>query len=163
MALQTKVVQTILIVLVWGTVILAAPLQDHRQLIEDAKGGDREAQYTLGHLYLKGRGGMANDADSAIFWLEQAARQGHQDGAFDLALLYLEGVQVEKDTAQALVWLEQAAGAEHLYAQYYLGLAYLESEPATAKAWLKKAARNGSKEASSKLENLCADEQIWCN
>lgn len=160
---KLTIIQVMLTIVLWGMSSQADPPYEHSQLIGDARSGDREAQYTLGHLYLKGRGGMVLDVDWAIAWLKRAAQQGHQDGAFDLALLYLEGVKVQKDTGQALRWLEQAAAADHIYAQYYLGLAYLEHEPETAKIWLKNAARNGSEEASSKLEILCATEKNWCD
>jgi localization factor PodJL len=163
MAVKSAIITVVAAALLLAVTGWSTQVHDHRQLLEDAEGGDSEAQYTLAHLYLKGRGGLALDVGRAIVWLERAAQQGHRDAAFDLALLYLEGTRVEKDNAQALAWLRQAAGADQPYAQFYLGLAYLPSEPETARTWLEKAAQNGSEEASSKLEDLCAGDQTWCD
>lgn len=92
------VVAVVSIVLVAGGLTgYSGPETEHSRLIEDAREGDREAQYTLAHLYLKGRGGMVQDVAQAIGWLEKAAAQGHQDAPFDLALLYMEGIKVEKN------------------------------------------------------------------
>ena len=136
---------------------------EHSRLIQDARGGDPEAQYTLAHLYLKGRGGMARDVARAIGWLEEAAAQGHRDAPFDLALLYMEGIKVEKDPALTLKWLEKAAVAGNSYGQYYLGLAYLEREPETARSWFKKSAGAGNDEARAKIDELCRRDRAWCD
>ena len=38
---------------------------DNTHLIEDASNGDPQAQYTLAHLYLKGKGGIEFDVEEA--------------------------------------------------------------------------------------------------
>jgi len=135
---------------------------DHSQLVHDADGGNREAQYTLAHLLLKGRGGMAADTMSAISWFEKAAANGHLDAAFDLAILYLEGDWVEKDDGQALVWISSAAERGHPEAQYYLGMAYRKSDPKSAVSWLKKAKDGGHTKAGKDLVLLCEKEVSLC-
>ncbi len=138
----------------------AAGAIDHSQLIQDAHGADPEAQYTLAHLLLKGRGGMAADASSAIAWLEKAAGNGHPDAAFDLALLYLEGESGQKDDGQALYWITAAAERGHSEAQYYLGLAYQKSNPENGVFWLRKAAGGGHAGAGEALALLCEKEAL---
>jgi TPR repeat protein len=140
----------------------AEPGPEHSRLFQDARGGDIEAQYTLAHLYLKGRGGVVQDTATAIGWFEKAATRGHQDAPFDLALLYMEGIRVEKSSVLALEWLEKAAAAGNPYGQYYLGLAYLENEPDVARIWLEKSAGAGNSEAQEKIEALCLNDKRWC-
>jgi TPR repeat protein len=135
---------------------------DNSRLIHDADGGNREAQYTLAHLFLKGRGGMAVDTSSAIGWFEKAAANGHRDASFDLAILYLEGGRVEKDDGQALVWMSSAAEQGHPEAQYYLGMAYRKSDPNKAVSWLKKANEGGHSKAGKDLVLLCEKEVDLC-
>ena len=139
----------------------AAGAIDHSQLIHDAHADNREAQYTLAHLLLKGRGGMAVDVGSAIAWLEKAAENGHPDAAFDLAVLYLEGESVEKNSNQALIWITTAAEQGHTEAQFYLGLAYQQSNPENGVFWLKKAKNAGHAGAGKALARLC-EKEILC-
>ncbi len=133
---------------------------DHSQLIQDAHADNPEAQYTLAHLLLKGRGGMAVDVGSAITWLEKAAGNGHPDAAFDLAVLYLEGESVDKNDGQALTWITTAAELGHTEAQYYLGLAYQKSNPENGVFWLKKAEGGGHTGAGRALALLCEKEAL---
>ncbi len=133
----------------------AAGVIDHSQLVQDAYGGNSEAQYTLAHLLLKGRGGMEIDVRSATAWLEKAAGNGHRDAAFDLAMLYLEGESVDKNDARALAWITAAAELGQTDAQYYLGLAYQKNNPEIAVFWLGKAKDGGHADAGKALALLC--------
>lgn len=140
----------------------ASQLIEHSRLIEDARGGDPEAQYTLAHLYLKGRGGVDLNVEQAILWLERAAGHGHPDSALDLALIYLNGEQVVKDAAQALRWLIRAAELGQPDGQYFLGLAYQSSDPARAVHWLKEAESAGHPEAGLELKRICSENRDLC-
>lgn len=146
-------------------VVLSPPLYsefDNSQLIEDARAGDHEAQYTLAHLLLKGQGGVRRDVGSAISWFERSAGNGHKDAPFDLALLYLDGTQVSKDNHKALYWLHQAADAKNPEAQYYLAQVYKASDVEQAVIWLKQAAEAGHQMASKDLKAWCEDIPIAC-
>jgi TPR repeat protein len=137
------------------------PAFDNTRLFSDAEGGDREAQYTLAHQYLKGRGGLAKDPDRARYWFGRAADGGHQDGAFNLAILYLEGTAVDKDLNGAVYRMEQAAENGHREAQYMLGMAHWQGDPRKASKWLAGAAETGHPEAAEKLEQLCSKYQSF--
>jgi len=146
-------------------VVLSPPLYgefDNSQLIEDARAGDLEAQYTLAHLLLKGQGGVIRDVGSAISWFERSAGNGHKDAPFDLALLYLNGTQIPKDNRKALYWLHQAADAGNSEAQYYLAQAYKASDVEKAVILLKQAAESGHQMASKDLKAWCEDIPIAC-
>ena len=108
---------------------------DNSRLFQDAKSGDPEAQYTLAHQYLKGRGGLAKDVAKGVYWLGHAADNGHRDGAFDLGILYLSGEAIDGNRAKALYRIEQAAKNGHQEAQYMLGMAHWQSDPEAAAEW----------------------------
>ena len=131
---------------------------DNSQLFKDAENGDREAQYTLAHQYLKGRGGLPKDHEKAVQWLGKSADRGHKDAAFGLAILYLEGTAVDQNRSQALYRMKQAAESGHEEAQYILGMAYWKSEPEKAAGWLAKAAQSGRLGAAENLELLCGEK-----
>ena len=58
------------------------------------------------------------DYGQALPLLQQAARQGHAEAAFQLAGIFLE--QSEPDIEAAIPWLEIAAKQNHPYAVYNL-------------------------------------------
>lgn len=135
---------------------------DNTHMIEDARNGDPQAQYTLAHLYLKGKGGVEFDVEEAVKLLESAADGGNEDAAFDLAFLYLNGTKLGKDRVQALHWLTRAAEMGQVDARYFLGLAYKKSDPAQAASWLKMAAKEGHLEAAGELDKICAKDPKLC-
>ncbi len=135
---------------------------DNTHLIEDASNGDPQAQYTLAHLYLKGKGGIEFDVEEAVKLLESAAEGGHKEAAFDLAFLYLNGTKLGKDRVKALYWLTRSAEMGQVDAQYFLGMAYRKSDPGQAASWLKMAADGGHLEAAGELDKICAANPQWC-
>jgi len=135
---------------------------EHEQLIADASRGDREAQYTLAHLLIKGQSGLARDSEAAVAWFERAAGNGHRDAAFDLAQFYIEGKWLPKDNQRALYWLEKAADLGQVDAQYWLGLIYRKRFPDQAVDWLKKATAAGHPEAARELAALCQENRKLC-
>lgn len=141
---------------------MAAKQFDNTQLLEDAANHDPEAQYTLAHLYLKGQGGIYLDVDYAIRWLELAAASGHRDAAFDLALLYLNGRKVGKDSRKALVWLIKAAELNQVDAMHLLGLVYKENDSDQAVHWFEKAVAAGHAESVEELAGICSKAPDLC-
>ncbi len=135
---------------------------DNSHLIADAQ-RDPEAQYTLAHLYLKGKGGIEFDVEEAIKLLERAAGSGHKMAAFDLALLYLNGTKVGKDNVKALQWLTRSAELGQSDAQYFLGLAYRKSDISQAAIWLKMAKDSGHQDAATELQRLCSTASEVCS
>jgi len=136
---------------------------DNSHLIADAAAGDPEAQYTLAHLNLKGRGGLDKNTAAGVGLLEQAVDGGHREAALDLALLYLNGMQVEKDNVKALGWFKKAADLGQVDAQYYLGLAYKSIDAGEALRWLRMAEKNGHAGAAAELDEICREAPDLCN
>ena len=91
-----------------------------------AEAGHDFSQYALGKL-LQSQKRM----EEAVSWYEKAAAQGNLWTAYRLGKLYLEGKDVQKDTARAVEYLTDAALEGNQYAQYTLGKLYLTGEDVT--------------------------------
>ena len=136
---------------------------ENSHLFDDAiRKNDPEAQYTLAHLYLKGKGGIEFDVEEGIRLLESAAAEEHKEAAFDLALLYLNGTKVRKNDKTALLWLTRAADLGQTDACYFLGMAYRKSDMAAAVKWLRKAKADGHQDASQELQRICREDPGLC-
>jgi len=70
------------------------------QLRGRAQDGNREAQYRLGLLYLKGAG-LPRDASQAASWFYLAAVTGHAESQMTLGNMYWVGNGVERDLGEA--------------------------------------------------------------
>lgn len=89
------------------------------------------------------------------------ARVGDAAAQYDVALMYANGLGVEKSVEQALVWTESAARKGHSAAQYLLGTAYqgglgARKDSVQALTWLLRATESGSDKAPLKLAKLLA-------
>lgn len=68
---------------------------------------------------------MRIDEETDLGYLEERARKGNLEAAFQVAMRYTRGESIPRDYGEALPWLENAAKRDHPYAQYRLGMAYL--------------------------------------
>lgn len=82
------------------------------ELLVDADAGNADAQNDLAQLFLD-----ANRPDIAIHWMQLAVEQEHPDAIHNLAILYMKGVGVRRDTTKGLMWLAKAASLGHLIAK----------------------------------------------
>ena len=120
-----------------------------------AEVGHDFAQYALGKL-LQGQGRI----DEAVSWYEQAAEQGNTYAAYRLGKLYLEGKDVQKDTARAMEYLTNVAQEGNQYAQYTLGKLYLTGEDVVtqdreqAYSWFWESASQGNEYAQFLLDHF---------
>lgn len=89
------------------------PLSDDTvQLIMRADSGEAEAQTDLAMLFL------AHDKPkSAVYWLEQAAKQNCLDAMHWLGLCHLSGVGLAQDDNLAVMWIAKAAAQGHAVAK----------------------------------------------
>ena len=78
-----------------------------------ASDGDPIAQMLMGQLYYNGEG-VEKSVELAMYWYEQAARQGYQEAQFRLGTLYFNGSPgIEKDYKKAWEWLSKADDSGH--------------------------------------------------
>jgi TPR repeat protein len=85
--------------------------------LPQAQQGDAEAQVTLGEIYEKGLGGIA-DPKLAAQWYLKAAEQGNSRAKVNLGYLYEKGLGVRQDKSVALNWYRKAAGLENSDLQF---------------------------------------------
>lgn len=93
--------------------MLCVPIEpEDYNLLADADAGNADAQNDLAQLFLD-----ANRPDIAIHWMRLAVEQEHPDAIHNLAILYMKGVGVRRDTTKGLMWLAKAASLGHLIAK----------------------------------------------
>lgn len=86
-----------------------------------ANAGDTVGRFNLGLMYEYGKGTPVNLTKAKILFAD-AAKQGYSKAMTQLAGLYFEGTEGNRDEQQALAWYQQAAGAGDSTAMYQLGL-----------------------------------------
>lgn len=87
---------------------------------------------------------VVQDFAEMVEKLAERAGGGNQCAQFELGMMYLNGVGVEKDSEQGVALLRQAAGNDHADAQHTLGLMYnhgrnVERDTEAAMEWYYKA------------------------
>lgn len=127
-----------------------AKLQDQAYL------GVAEAQHDLAAIYTAGRGGVTQNFEKAAFWFREAADNDIANAAYNLGVLYHQGLGVEKDLDHAIYWYRDAAALGHPEAQYNLGIAHIEGigteyNAPLAAAFFESAANAGVVEAAYNL------------
>ena len=123
-----------------------------------------DAQYALGKLYLSDDPDM-HDSAKGLYWLQQAANNGHEYAAYRLGKEHLTGKNVSKDATWAATYLRQAAEQANPYAQYLLGKLCLMGEGVpkdkeSAQYWFSMAERNGHTYAGYFLDCMERQEDL---
>ncbi len=124
--------------------------------LQNAKNGDRVAQYEVGINFLSGEKGFERDVKKAIDWLQTAANNHYTKAKTALGMLYYEGTQVDRDYNTAAMWLEKSANDGDPDAQFTLGTIYqrglgVHKNNTTAIMWYRKAANQGHRDARKQL------------
>ena len=140
-----------------------------KKLTALAEKGDAKAQFPLGDMYASGSLGK-NDLvlKEAVKWYRKSAEQGFAPAQYKLGVMYRNGLGVPKNKKEGLKRYLKAAELGYARAQFFLGTRYEFGEgvlrdDATAYAWYKIAAANGSemgKEHKPKLAKDMTPEQI---
>ena len=84
--------------------------------------GDPVAMLNLGYQYTDGDFGLEKDVTRAVDLYERAAELGEKKPHFKLGFLYIEGEDVEKDTAKATLHWEAAAVKGDILARGNFGI-----------------------------------------
>jgi len=127
-----------------------------KQIETKALEGDSAAQHDLAAIYTAGHGGVQQDYTRAAYWFEKSARANISNAAYNLGVLYHQGLGVDSDVDMAISWYKAAAQMGHPEAQYNLGIAHIESvgveyDPFKATTYFEKAANNNVVEAAYNL------------
>lgn len=130
----------------------ASPLdQLKRALTAKADAGDAKAQTALGKLYESGSlgpdGKVQHDYAGAAYWYRQASDHGDGQAAYELSILYHDGLGVPADAAQSFQLLQKAAEAKYVPSMVLLSEAYAQQKtPVSAERatdWATRAAEGG--------------------
>jgi TPR repeat protein len=85
---------------------------DDLATLASAVAGDAEAQNEMALIFLANK-----KPKNAIYWLEQAAKQGCADAMNLLSQCYMKGSGVPQDENTGMIWLAKAATQGHLISQ----------------------------------------------
>ena len=123
-----------------------------------------DAQYALGKLCLSDDPNI-HDPAKGLYWLQQAADNGHEYAAYRLGKEYLTGENVSKDTAKAAAYMQRAAEQANPYAQYLLGKLYLmgdgiPKDKESAQYWFSMAEQNGHAYAGYFLDRMEQEKDL---
>ncbi|KAF9577107.1 hypothetical protein BGW38_007895, partial [Lunasporangiospora selenospora] len=119
------------------------PAKAMEWFLKASDGGDANASFNLGKLYLKER-----DYDNAMKRFLKASDSGFPQAACGIGILYEEGYGVEQDYTKAMEWYIKANdGGDHC-ATYNIGLMYhdghgVEQDFSRAMEWYLKASDAG--------------------
>ncbi len=107
-----------------------------------------EAQSALGAFYWYGRGGLPEDAQTAVAWFRKAAVQGDPRAQYFLGLAHQRGLGAEHDDHAAFEWYRKSAEQGYDEGEYGLGFRYVlgkgvEKDEVAGSVWLRKAADQG--------------------
>jgi TPR repeat protein len=102
---------------------------------------------------------QANDLPLAYEAFLAAAKEGHADSQFNVALMYERGIGVGKDEKEAVFWYGKAASQGNAAAQFNLGVLYENGRGtnidfAQANEWYRKASVRGDALAIGNLGML---------
>ncbi|NDQ58019.1 MAG: sel1 repeat family protein [Acidipila sp.] len=122
-----------------------------RDLTAKADAGDVRAQRTLGLLYqystLAPDGSAQPDYPAAAYWYHKASDHGDAQAAYELAILYHDGLGVTADASRSFHLLQKAAEANYVLAMPLLSDVYADQKTPVsgnrATYWATKAADAG--------------------
>ena len=102
---------------------------------------------------------QANDLPLAYKSFLVAAKEGHADSQFNVALMYERGIGIGRDEKEAVVWYGKAASQGSSVAQFNLGVLYengrgTEIDFAKANEWYRRASVQGDALAIGNLGML---------
>ena len=129
--------------------------QTLRKLSSLAENGDRDVQFNLGRIYLRGKE-TPQDYQAARKWFMRAAEQEDAGAQYNLGSIYKNGQGIQQDCKKAFFWYKKAAAKLYAPAQYALGKLYssgcgVPQNPYIATEWFRKAAYNGIPEAQFQM------------
>lgn len=139
----------ILSLLIWSAPLAAKDLWVNlfEENLAKAEGGDQEAAYQVGIMYLKGQGVAAN-RDKAAEWLKSAADAGNDSAAAKLSRMHAN----EQEFREILGNAEKGdASAQYEAAMMFASGKGTSPDPKQAAAWLEKASEQGNVKATARL------------
>ncbi|WP_018980726.1 tetratricopeptide repeat protein [Saccharibacter floricola] len=142
-----------------GIGLSADPVNGLKWIEKAAEAGMPEACVAAAQLLVTGAVAGRRDHQKALALYHQAAEQGNVDAFFSLGAMYGGGHDIPTDRSRAFDYFEKAAQRGHGLAQMMVGR-YLarglagHTDVDQARLWLRRAVKNGAKEAEKDLKEL---------
>lgn len=95
-----------------------------RKLLKQAKSGDADAQFRLGHAFVFGEDGAEENERHGVLWLKRSAQQGNADAENLLGYCCNHGFGIEENETLALRYYRKAAEKGHAEAAETIGRIY---------------------------------------
>ena len=135
-------------------------------LKKGAELGNPWCQWLWGYTLHYGDDGIHVNVNQAIYWLEKAANQNHDDAMEELGELYQDGELVKRDIEKTIYWYQKASEMKNKIAIERLATMYqygdgVEVNKEKAFNLMKEAASLGSSTAQIKT-GIMYDEGIGC-
>lgn len=73
------------------------------EILALAKAGDSTAKYTLGVIYVQGKGAPP-DLKKGLKWLREAANEGHPSAQYSLGVMNATGQGMPQNAVRSLMW-----------------------------------------------------------
>lgn len=136
------------------TVEAADGYEQEIALTKKAEEGDISAAFNLGYTYY-----IRQDYPGAIRWYDRAAELGNDRAAFEIAIIYRDGLLGEPDQKKMIQYLTLATKHGLDLANIELAASYLQGtgvkqDVKSAMYFYEKAAKNGNAEAQFALSKL---------
>ena len=129
--------------------------------------GYPDGMFFLGDSYSQGRLGLERDAKEAFTLYQSAAKAGHAQAAFRVAVCCELGLEedggTKRDLGKAVQWYKRAAQLGDTPAMYKIGIIQLKGllgqpkDTGEAVVWLRRAAEKADKENPHALHELVSD------
>ncbi len=139
-------------------------LDAHKIVKKLSSNGYSEATFYLADAYSRGSLGLESDTREAFKLYQSAAKAGHAQAAYRVAVCceigHEEGGGTSRDAVKAMQWYKRAATLGDTPAMYKMGIISLKGllgqpkNPKEAVVWLKRAAERADKENPHALHEL---------
>lgn len=139
-------------------------LDAHKIVKKLSNNGYSEATFYLADAYSRGSLGLESDTREAFKLYQSAAKAGHAQAAYRVAVCceigHEEGGGTSRDAVKAMQWYKRAATLGDTPAMYKMGIISLKGllgqpkNPKEAVVWLKRAAERADKENPHALHEL---------
>lgn len=127
------------------------------EILELARHGDAEAQFSLALMYDEGRH-LPRDQAQAVYWLSKSAEQGLPGACLYLGMRFNFGNGVQQDKKRAAQLYKKAAVQGWAMAGYLLAMLLLEEKSKEQRiagaAWLQLAGEQGYPPAGQKFREV---------
>ena len=121
------------------------------------------AKTDIGRIYYYGTGGVTQDQEKGLQWIQEAADAGYDNAYYYMGFIYSDGEVVEQDNAKAMEYFQKGADLENISCMYQVAVNYLkgtgvERDLTKALEWFEKSADKGDSSAMVYLGVLYSNE-----